>query len=304
MIGGGTGGMIGRSVRGTVGAVLLLLVSAVGGEAQTSLYERPVVVPVPEDARVEVKRDRVYKQVDGQKLLMDVYLPAEREPTARLPVVVFVHGGPTSALPGPAKEATQFTSYGQLAAASGLAAVTFTHRFTEAAQMPTAAADVEDALGHVRAEAEAYSLDPDRMCVWAFSAGGVFTSPLLRDRPEGLRCVVFFYTLMDPARVDELGLKGVPDPFAADYDPTETVAASHGSLPRLVVARGGKDFAPLNRALDDFVEAALDANASLDVMNHPRGEHVFDVVNDDPRSRDIIRRTLDVVRESLSPPNP
>lgn len=280
-----------------------LLVAAGGAHAQESLYERPVVVPVPEGARIEVKRDRVYKRVGGQELRMDVYLPAERESAARLPVVLFVHGGPTGALPGPAKDAAQFTSYGRLAAASGLAAVTFTHRFTEPARMPTAATDVEDALDHVREHAEQLSVDPDRMCVWAFSAGGVFVTPLLHERPEALQCVALYYSVVDPATLEALGLEGVPETFVSEFDATEVLTGS-GEIARLVIARAGSGYGPIGRGLDAFVSAALEANAPLDVMNHRRGEHAFDVVNDDPRSRDIIRRTLDIVRESLSPPNP
>lgn len=291
----------GRSVSGTLGALLALFLVAAGAGAQEDLYERSVVLPVPEDARVEVERDLIYKRADGEDLLMDVYRPQERSPDTRLPAVVFVHGGP---VPGPLKDAAQFTSYGRLVAASGLAAVTFSHRFTAPAELPTAATDVDEAFAYLREHATELSIDPDRICVWAFSFGGVFVTPMLRERPEALRCAVLYYALVDPATATELGMEGIPVDFAAEYDATEAVAATGDPLPRIVVARAGTDFAPLNQALDEFVTTALDANAPLDLMNHSRGEHVFDVLDDDERSRSIIRRTLEIVEEVLSTDGP
>lgn len=290
----------GRPVTGTLGALLALFLVAAGAGAQEDLYERSVVLPVPGDARVEVERDLIYKRADGDDLQMDVYRPQDRSPDARLPAVVFVHGGPVAGLPGPPKDAAQFRSYGRLVAASGLAAVTFSHRFTAPAELPTAAADVDDAFAYLREHADELSIDPDRICVWAFSFGGVFTSPMLRERPEALRCVVLYYALVDPAAATELGMEGIPADFAAEYDATEAVAATGDPLPRIVVARAGKDFAPINSSLDAFVAASLAANAPLDLMNHPRGEHAFDVLDDDARSRAILRRTLEIVEEVLS----
>lgn len=34
-------------------------------------------------------------------------------------------------------------------------------------------------------------------------------------------------------------------------------------------------------------------------MNHPSGLHSFDILNDDYRSREIIRATLEFIREHL-----
>lgn len=286
-----------------LGAVLMLSAVPDPGIAQ-DIYERPLVLPVPEDAEVEVKQDLIYKQVNNKQLGMDVYLPGDRNPDARLPAVVFIHGGPVESLPGPPKDASVYTSYGRLVAASGLAAVTFSHRFMNGAALPNAAQDVADALTYVREHAAQLSLDPGRICVWAESAGGVFVAPLLQERPAYLRCIVLFYTNVDPATFEELGLEGVPEDFAAKYDATEAVAASGDSLPRIVVARAGRDFKPLNRALDQFLAAAIDANAPVDLMNHPQGEHAFNVLNDDKRSREIIRRSLEIVRSVLSDQHP
>jgi len=51
--------------------------------------------------------------------------------------------------------------------------------------------------------------------------------------------------------------------------------------------------------MDDFVAEALRANTALELMNHPAGEHGFDIATDDARSRQIIARTLAFMKESV-----
>lgn len=292
-----------RRVLGLVATALVL--SPAGLPAQEDLASRTMVFPVPEDAEVEVKQDRVYKRADGRELGMDVYLPGDREPDARVPAVVFVHGGPIPEdLSVAAKDIGVFTSYGRLVASSGLAAVTFTHRFTSTEMLPEAGEDVADAVAYVREHAAELSVDPDRICVWAVSAGPIFVAPWLRQRPAYLRCVVMYYGVVDAAVLEEVGMTGVPKPFRNEYDATEAIKASGDTLPRLVVARAGQDRAPFNRALDEFIAAALEANAPLDVMNHPQGQHGFDYLDDVPRSREIIRRTVRIVESVLSAERP
>lgn len=294
-----------RSLTGPVLGVLLVATAAGPAPAQEDTASRTVVVPVPEDAQVEIKQDVVYKRAGGRELGMDVYLPGSRNTDARLPAVVFLHGGPLPEdLPVAAKDLGLFTSYGRLVASSGLAAVTFSHRFTSTQMLSTAAEDVNDALAYVREHAAELSVDPDRICVWAVSAGPIFVTPMLRQRPTYLRCAVLYYGVVDPATLEEVGMTGIPKSFADEYDATEAVRASGDTLPRLVVARAGKDRPPFNRALDEFIAAALEANAPLDVMNHPQGQHGFDYLDDVPRSREIVRRTLAILRTVLLTEHP
>lgn len=42
-----------------------------------------------------------------------------------------------------------------------------------------------------------------------------------------------------------------------------------------------------------FVVEALRHNAPLELINHPRGQHAFDLLDDVPLTRYILRRTLE-----------
>lgn len=237
-----------------------------------------VVFSVPGMDAVAVRRDVVYKTVDGRQLHMDVYAPPGR--SGARPAIVLIHGGPIPRLG--AKNMGLFVSYGELLAASGFVAVTFDHRFLAPTHLTDAATDVADLVATVRTNAGSLGVDSDRLALWAFSGGGPFLAAPLSERPGWLRAVVAYYAILDSA-LDALG------------DDARSAAP-------MFVARAALDNAWLNGTIDRFVQKALDRGAALDVLNHPDGRHSFDILDDDARSRQIIGRTLGFLRDALSSP--
>jgi len=65
--------------------------------------------------------------------------------------------------------------------------ITFDHRFYGPDRLSEAAGDVGDLLAHVRQQAAALGVDPERIVVWAFSGCGPLLAPLLAERPGWLR---------------------------------------------------------------------------------------------------------------------
>jgi acetyl esterase/lipase/DNA-binding beta-propeller fold protein YncE len=252
------------------------------------LPKRRVVYTVPGMEQVRVRRDLAYGR-DEPTLEMDLYLPGESAPARGWPVVVLVHGGPIPAGWAP-KEWGVFRSYGELLAASGLAAVTFNHRLNAPADYPRAADDVAALLAHVRAEARSYEIDPERVAVWAFSGGGPLLASVLAGRPPYVRAAVSYYAFLGPPSGSP------PEPRLSGL---EQVRPGSAALPPLLIARAGRDDAALNASVDAFVTAALDSGVDLEVLAHPRGRHAFDILDDDERSRAVIRRTVAFLRESL-----
>lgn len=246
-----------------------------------------IVYQIPGMEKVEVHRDLSYSD---HHLGMDVYTPPDLPAAMRLPGVVLVHGGPAPKRPESSEPQSRmptprtwgvFTSYGELIAASGMVAVMFDHRYYSPEHRPQSAADVAAAIRFARERAEDFHLDPDRLAVWAFSGGGVFLNPVLRDRPAHVRCLVAYYPVLD---LEE----GVG-------------SAGDGRVhPPLFLARAGRDSNPgLNQGVDRFVQEALAANAPIELINHPEGQHGFDLLDDDLRSRTIIARTIDFLKANL-----
>ena len=232
-------------------------------------FSKPIVYHVDGMRDVRVQRDVVYKWDGAAELKMNIYSPARLSGDARVPAVFFVHGGPVPEEFLPPTQWGVFTSYGELAAASALAGVTFNHRLYAPTDYERSQADVAAAIDHVREHAAQLNVDADRIALWYFSGGGPLLSAVLRDRPAYVRCVLAFYAYLDKRDVREKG----------------------GGLP-MFIARAGLDQPLINETIDLFVQEALAGNAMLDVMNHPAGRHGFDILDDDERSREIIARAV------------
>jgi acetyl esterase/lipase len=223
----------------------------------------PVVYRLPGMDTTRVVPNLTYSDVASPYLLMDVYLPADVE-AARRPVVVLIHGGGKPEYR--AKDWGVFKSWGRLIAASGMVGVAFTHRLGYPEPfLEEATADLAHALAYVRTNAESWNADSDRIGLMAFSAGGPLLAGAMSERPPFVRCAASLYAF--------LGMQP-------------------STLP-MFIARAGQDVNPgLNAGMDQFIAAALAANAPVTVVNHPVGEHGFDMLNDDDRSREVIRGLL------------
>ena len=258
-----------------------------------------VVYSVPGMERAKVRKNLVYKKAGELELQMDVYAPPDLKRDERRPAVVFVSGDAPWEILKDLKDWGVYVSYGQLAAASGFVGVTFNHRSTERfAKIRDAASDVDDAIGYARAHAGALGIDPDRICLWAFSAGGPFLRTMLRDKPAFVRCVVGYYSMF-----------GLPQGTAAEDVVREFTVSNYlgqnpKSVPPLMVVRAGRDVPFINDSADEFLRAAVSQNLDIEFINYVEGTHGFDVDVNTERTREIIRRTLEFVRKHLTGARP
>ena len=257
-----------------------------------------IVLSVAGMDAVTSRRDLVYKTAEGEPLKMDVYAPAG--PARARPAVLLVHGGPIPKLG--AKNMGVFQSYGELLAASGFVAVAFDHRFLAPSRLADAGSDVADLIAHVRTNAATLGVDPERIAIWAFSGGGPFLAAPLRERPGWLRAVLAFYAVLDlqqppPGAPDS----GVGPEMRERFSAIRGLGDDARKAPPLLVARAGLDHPWLNGGIDRFVQEALARGATLDLLNHPDGRHGFDILDDDARTKEILRRALEFLKERLAP---
>jgi dienelactone hydrolase len=247
---------------------------------------------------VDVGRDLVYKSVRGRDLLFDLYRPLSTD--GALPAVIFVHGdGPPEVL-ADAKDWGQYTSWGRLVAASGLAGVTFSHRSTlGGTELTEAASDVDDLISHVRERADELGIDPSRLCIWTCSAGGPIGMRVALRGDEHVRCAVCFYGMLDLRHLREQIPEAVADDVLEDFSPVCHLPSDGRGVPPLLVARAGLDRPSFNDAIDRFASEAVRRGVALDLVTHPGGRHGFDVLDGDDRSREIVARTLAFMRWHL-----
>jgi acetyl esterase/lipase len=128
----------------------------------------------------DVLRDLEYARPGGTSLALDLYRP--RGARGRLPVVVFIHGGgwrEGDKAGGPSQTTAVLAGY-------GYAVASINYRLSTQAPFPAQIQDCKAAVRWLRAHADQYGLDPDRIGAWGKSAGGHLAAllGLAGDKPE------------------------------------------------------------------------------------------------------------------------
>lgn len=123
-----------------------------------------VVSPTP---RPEVERDIAFCERDDITLLMDVYYPPRQR--ERAPAVLFLHAG--AWMVGDRAGVRRAIGFEEVRAA-GYVIVAAEYRLAPMWRFPAQIEDAMCAVRHLRANAERYGIDPDRIAAWGASSGG------------------------------------------------------------------------------------------------------------------------------------
>ena len=154
---------------------------------------------------------------------LDMYLPDEDE--GAFPVIVSIHGG---AFMGWDKADVQVLPMLE-GLKRGYAVVAIDYRLSWEAKFPAPVHDAKAAIRWIRANAQRYGLDPDRIAAWGGSAGGYLASMLgtsagIReledlsmgnpDQPSKVQAVVDWFGPTDFLKMDEQLTEGGMPPKA------------------------------------------------------------------------------------------
>jgi len=121
---------------------------------------------VPDSVRVE--RDLAYAASDNPKQKLDLYLPKTPTSDKPLPLVVFVHGGAWRT----GDKSTGYYMVAPLVESGDYAGACISYRLSGEATWPAQIFDCKAAIRFLRANADKFHLDPDRIGVMGNSAGG------------------------------------------------------------------------------------------------------------------------------------
>ena len=254
----------------------------------TDFTSKPLVYTIDGTADVAVERNHVYTTHQGP-LGFDLYRPPQA--TTPCPAVVFVSGFPdpgiAAMLGKPLKDWASYVGWARMVAASGIIGIAYANREP---------ADVVMLVRHLCANAAALGIDPDRIGIWACS-GNVPTALGLVAR-ERIACVALLYGYL----LDLDGATSVAE-AAAQYHfavPPVTLDELPRDLPMLVV-RAGRDETPgLDATLQRFVAAARARQLPVTLIDHPEAPHAFDLIDDSPRTREVIEEVLAFLRRTLA----
>jgi acetyl esterase/lipase len=260
-------------------------------------FEQTIVAPVPDSSAYTVETDLPYRTRAGETVRMDIFRPAGRSGDA-VPGVLFVHGGylPDS-ISG--KDTGAYQSYGKFVTKAGIAGIVFSHGLTGPEAFQRSRRDVEAAVRYVQDNASRLGIDPGRLCMAHYSAGGAFLARFFADRPEWLQCVALYYPALQPGLMEDLTDGTVADSQRAGLNPFPHVNAWKDA-PALFIAEAGKDDPAINAELRRFRGRAVEAGWPLEYWTHPDGPHGFDIADPSPRSRAILYRTRRFFEEQLT----
>jgi acetyl esterase/lipase len=130
--------------------------------------------PATPAAAVSRENDVIYGTVDGHDLILDVALPAGEARTR--PAVVLIHGGAMMFA-----DRSDLRPHADALAAAGYVTFNVDYRLvTETGENPWPAQldDAQRAVRWVRAHAAEFGVDPERICAYGHSAGGVLAAQL------------------------------------------------------------------------------------------------------------------------------
>jgi acetyl esterase/lipase len=204
----------------------------------------------------------------------DLALPAGA--SGPLPVVVLVHG-PAPAEAVRPRDWPLYQGYSRLAASRGLAGATLDLDYPSPMGWAAAAGDLEAVVQEIRERPE---LDADRVAVWAFSGGGLLVGRWLADPPAWLRCLALSYPMLPP--------------------PSSPRSVAPGPGLPTVLTRVGRERPALQQTVDAFLAAAAEAGADVQCIDVANGQHAFDMLDHEPRSREAVTEAMDAVQRHLT----
>jgi acetyl esterase/lipase len=291
-------------------AMALAVSSAAPAIAQTDSSANVLGYALPGMRDAVIRRALTYRTVNdrgaARALTMDIYRSAGAS-AERRPALVFVHGGLVAGQSGPPPtEWPTYRSWGRLAAAAGLVGVVFNHRMTTDENVGIAASDVTAAVDYVRSNAATLGVDPDRLCIAVYSAGGPLASVFMRERAPHVRCLVLFYPFLDLEHMRSQSPFRPAHPAAhvdslvPRYSPAHLLAVAPADLPPIFLAMAGEYQIPrLNDSIDRFMRAAVANRVEIDFALHRRGAHGFDQRYHDARTEEILERAIAFVQRHV-----
>lgn len=186
--------------------------------------------------------------------------------------------------------------------AAGFAVVAINYRYSSEAVWPAQRDDVADAIRHVRANAERYGIDPERLGVWGASAGGHLAATagimLANDPATRVQAVVDWFGPIDFALMDadmQASGNGGSQTLSADSPESRLIGASVSQqperaarasprvalaalgeaaiLPPFLIMHGARDPLIAPRQSQRLAAAITARGGEADLVILPRGTH-------------------------------
>lgn len=300
------------TVTSIVAITLSMMASASGSPVSLSQGETLESAPrlQPVSGGWSVQRNVVFRQLHDRQLTADIYRPEPRKMAARNPVrdpipvpvqnrpkpaVLLIHGG---AWVSGAK--WHLSSFAQQLAQSGMVAVAINYRLAPEHLFPAQLEDAAAALQWMVSEAESLEIDPQRIGLWGYSAGGHLAALLAAgqtgsDRVPSptLACAVFggapcdldFLSPNDRTLSRVFG--GTPAELPQRYEQATPLKHLSPNLPPLMLFHGTQDLLVPPQCSQRFVDRAAEVGVDVRLLWLEGHGHLGAFLSSEARSASI-----------------
>ncbi|HAV76811.1 MAG TPA: alpha/beta hydrolase [Anaerolineae bacterium] len=247
--------------------------------------------------------DVTYCTVDGVELKMDVYFPIKQ--SGKSPLVIYIHGGGWKS--GDKHSLQGYIDVPTLLDA-GFAIAFLNYRLAPDHLFPSMLEDVKCAVRSFRANADKYSIDPDKIGAWGWSAGAHLSSMLaLTDASEGFDVGEYGD---ESSRIQAVVLLASPADMSIDFSPIFIEARDIAFVdydlkkaspityitpddPPFLILQGDEDPVVTPDQGQIFYESLITSGVEAELIVIENGDHSFLRPNQSPIRKELTTMIVD-----------
>jgi acetyl esterase/lipase len=252
-------------------AVVALLLYTVG--VATAQQASPGASSAAAPGAVVTERNVPYGEAGREQLLLDIHRPPTRDTTR--PAVLLFHGG--GLVFG---DRTWMDDWAQHLAEVGYVAFSIGYRLLGedgSDRWPAQLDDAQRAVRWVRANADDYGVDPERICAFGHSAGGLLASHLgVRDTRDNADPALGAYSSRVECTVD---IAGPVEPTIPPFDPSDTSLVGLLGGTAKEVPDAYRDFSPISYIDGDTVPFLVLHSASDTLVSVEHSRRLVDALH-------------------------
>ena len=212
------------------------------------------------------------------------------------PLVILVNDYPDSVINRywgcDQKDLELFISWGELIAASGIAAVAYQTQFSHS--------ETDNLIHFLIENAEKYRIDMNRLCVFGASANTLAAQSLMENDDLKIKCGILYYgILLTPDLKYFAAIDSAANMYGFYWKDLRPITSIPSNIPLLVTKAGKDQFEIVTKTTDHFVSEAIKSDAELTYIHYPEGQHDFDILDNTKTSKLIIRQTIDFLTTHL-----
>lgn len=267
------------------------LITQAQQNTQTKPKENVVAYEAAGMKDVIVKKDIPYLKTSDSTLKMDIYYPPKFDFKSKIPAVIFVYGytnnGQIKAAGKQLRKWSAYTSWCQVVAASGMAAIAY--------ETVNPENDLNSLIQYINSSAEKLNIDATKIGAYTCSANSPAALANILNNPNSIfKCAVVYYGIFLNTDFKYLSLIDTLSQNMGFVTPRLSEPASWNKNVPLMIVHAGKDFVPhSDESLTGFLDKAINQKVPFTLIHYATGIHGFDVYADDEAIREIIKNTLE-----------